>query len=78
MELLENIGINKHVIELAKDKQLLYEPIYSLDPVKLEILKAYIEIQLKTGFIRSSKSLAYTPIVFDKKLNSILRLYINY
>ena len=46
--------------------------------MKLETLKAYIETHLKTGFIRPSKFPTRVPIVFDKKPNSFLRLYINY
>ena len=37
--------------ELQDDKQPLYGPIYSLGPVELETLKAYIETYLKTRFI---------------------------
>lgn len=51
MELYENIYINKHVIELEKDKQASYEPIHSLGLVEQETLKIYIETYLKTGFI---------------------------
>ena len=46
--------------------------------MKLETLKTYIEIYLKTGFIRSSKSLAGAPILFDKKPDGSLWLYVNY
>ena len=56
MELPENTGINKHIIELVEAKQPSYGPIYSLGPVELETLKAYIETHLKTGFIWPSKS----------------------
>ena len=41
-ELLENTRINDHSINLLDDKQPLYDPIYSLGPVELEILKTYI------------------------------------
>ena len=47
MQLLKNTGINKYAIELIKDKQPPYRPIYSLGPVELETLKAYIETYLK-------------------------------
>ena len=50
-ELPENAGINKYVIELEEDKQLSFELIYSLGPVKLEILKTYIKTNLANGFI---------------------------
>ncbi len=47
----ENIGINEHDIELVKNKQPFYEPIYSLKLVELKTLKTYIKIYLKTEFI---------------------------
>lgn len=67
MQLFENTDINKHAIELIEDKQLPYGPIYSQGAMKLETLKAYIEIYLNTGFIRPSKYLAGALIFFDKK-----------
>ena len=51
MELPENTGINKYTIKLEKNKQLLFDLIYNLEPVNLEILKTYIEINLTNGFI---------------------------
>lgn len=48
IELLKYNNIKDHVIEMVKGKQLLYGLIYSLDSIKLEILKTYIEIYLKT------------------------------
>lgn len=41
MELPENTKFIKYAIELVKDKQPLYRPIYNLGLVKLEKLKAY-------------------------------------
>ena len=67
MELPENTGINKHAIKLQDDKQPPYGPIYSLRPIKLEILKIYIKTHFKTGFIRPSKSPAGISVLFDKK-----------
>ncbi len=78
MELPKNTGINEHVIELVEVKQLPYGPIYSLGPVELETLKAYIETHLKTGFIRPSKSSAGAPILFDKKPDGSLRFCVDY
>lgn len=78
MELLKNININKHTIKLVEDKQLPYGPIYNLRLMKLEILKTYIKINIKTGFIQLSKSSASTLILFNKKLDSSLYVYINY
>ncbi len=78
MELPENNGMNKHTIELIERKQPPYGPIYALSPVELEMLKTYIKIHLKTGFIWPFKSPAGDPILFDKKPDSSLRLCINY
>ena len=77
-ELPENIGINEHAIELEKGKQPPFGLIYSLEPVELETLKTYIETNLANGFIRPSKSLAGAPILFDKKPDGSLRLYVDY
>ena len=78
MELLENTEINKHVIELKKNKQLFFESIYSLESVKLEILKIYIKTNLANGFIQLSKSPVRALILFDKKPDKNFRLYMDY
>ncbi len=77
-ELPEHTGINDHAIELVDDWQPPYGPIYSLGPVELETLKAYIENNLANGFIRLSKSPARAPILFDKKPDGNLRLCVDY
>ncbi len=46
--------------------------------MELKLLKVYIENNLANGFIRSSKSLARAPILFDKKLDGSLRLCVDY
>lgn len=65
IELPKNTGINDHAIKLVEDKNLLYELIYALSLVELEILKIYIEIYLKTGFIWPYKSSTGAAIFFD-------------
>ena len=77
-ELPEHTGINNHAIELVEGQQPPYGPIYSLGPVELETLKAYIETNLANGFIRPSKSPAGAPILFDQKSDGSLRLYVDY
>lgn len=67
IKLLQNTGINKYIIELEKDKLLLYRPIYSLCFVKLENLKIYIKTYIKTGFIWTFKFFVDAIIFFDKK-----------
>ena len=76
--LSECTDINKHIIKLEDDKQPFYGSIYSLGPVELETLKTYIKTHLKTGFIRLSKSPAGAPILFDKKSDGSLCLYVDY
>ena len=78
VELLEHTRINDHFINLLDNKQPPYSLIYSLGPVELETLKIYIETNLASGFIRSFKSLASTPILFIQKKDSSLRLCVNY
>ena len=71
-ELPKHTGINDHAIELVKGQQVPYGPLYILGPVELETLKAYIETNPANGFIRSSKSPAKAPILFDQKSNGSL------
>ena len=77
-KLPKHTGINDHAIELVNRQQPSYGPIYSLRPVELDTLKAYIEINLANGFIRPSKSPAGALILFDQKSNGSLRLCIDY
>lgn len=67
--LLEYTKINIYFINLEKDKQLYYGPIYNLEPLKLETLKTNTKTNLTNSFIQSFKFLARAPILFDKKLN---------
>ena len=74
----ERTKLNKHTMNLEKDKQPSYELIYSLELIKLETLKTYIEIHLKTGFIQPFKSSTSALILFDKKSNGSFHLCIDY
>ncbi len=78
VKLPEYTGINDHAIELVDDWQPSYGPIYSLGPVELETLKAYIENNLASDFIRPSKSPAGAPTLFNKKPDGSLRLCVDY
>ena len=70
--------LNEYAINLEDSKQPPYGLIYSLDLEELETLKTYIETHLKIGFIRPSKSPAGAPILFDKKPDGSLRLWVDY
>ena len=76
--LLKCTKLNEHAIKPEDVKQPLYWPIYSLGPVKLETLKTYIKTYLNIGFIWPSKSPAGAPILFNKKLDGNLWLYVDY
>ena len=76
--LLELIGVNKHAINLGKDKQPPYKFINSLSPVKLETFKTYIKTNLANNFILALKLPVSTPILLVHKPNSSFCLYINY
>ena len=65
-------------IDLQPGKEPPWGPIYNLSPIKLEVLRAYIEENLANGFIRHSKSPADAPIFFIKKKDGSLRLIIDY
>ena len=77
-ELLKYTRINNHAIKLVDCQQPPYWPIYSLGSVKLKTLKAYIEINLANGFIKTSKSPADTSILFDEKSDGFFRLCVDY
>ena len=77
-KLLEATKINDHSIDLIKGQQPPYRSIYSLGLVKLETLKIHIKTNLVNSFIRPSKSSVGAFILFVKKPNRNLQLYINY
>lgn len=76
--LLEHAKINIYIINLEKDKQPFYRPIYSLGLIKLEILKTHIKIYLVNGFICFLKFPTGISILFKKKPDKSFWLYINY
>lgn len=78
VELLKQIGIKNHPINLVDNKQPLFSLIYSLGPVDLETLKTYIETNLANGFIRPSKSPSGAPILFVRKKDGSFWLCVNY
>ena len=77
-KLLEYTKINNHAIKLVDGQQSTYESIYSLGPMELKTLKAYIKTNLVNDFIGPSKFPAIASILFDQKSDNFLRLYVNY
>src|SRR2546430_4771582 len=58
-----------HIIELKLGTQLGYFKIYLMNEKEREILRKYIERNIKMGKIRRSKSEAGYPIFFITKKN---------
>ena len=77
-KLPERNGINNHIIKLVNSQQPAYEPIYSLGPIELKTLKAYIETNLANKFIRPSESPVSVPILSDQKSDGSLQFCVNY
>ena len=77
-ELFQYIRINDYAIKPVDNQQPPYGPIYNLEPVKLETMKAYIETNLANGFIRLSKSLVDAIIFFYRKLDRFFWLCVDY
>lgn len=67
-----------HEILLQEGKQPTFGPIYGLSDKELEVLREYIQVNLKKGFIRESQSPAGYPIIFVPKKNGKLRLCVDY
>ena len=65
----EQTKVNEHAIKLEEGKQLSYERIHSLGPVKLKAFKTYIKTNLANGFIKALKLPADASILFVHKSN---------
>ena len=76
-ELLAHKPAN-HAIDLVNDKQSLYDPIYNLNKIKLKTLREYIKINLLNNFIRLFTSPTRLSILFVRKFDKGLRLYVDY
>ncbi len=49
-----------------------------MNSVELNVIKRYIEKNLRKRFIKLSNTLFISPILLIRKLNKELRFYINY
>jgi len=67
-----------HHIPLEEGKTPPYEPLRPLNEEKKEALKEYLEVNEKRGWIRASTSPAGAPIIFVKKKDGGLRLFVDY
>ena len=62
----------------SESKQPPFGLIYSLSPIELKTLKTYIKTNLANDFIHPSKSPAGALILFDRKPDGSLSLYVDY
>jgi len=69
---------HNHAINLMPNKSPLHLPIYNLSTKEPEILRKYIEKAIAKGWIRESKSPASALILFIPKVDSSLRLYVDF
>ena len=76
--LQNSLNTRELMIMLLNDWKPPYGSIYSLGPVELETLKAYIKNNLANDFIRPFKSRAKASIFFHKKLDKSLKLCVDY
>jgi len=65
-------------IELEEGAPLPPGRLYSLSPVELETLWAFIDKNLRFGFIHPTSSSHAAPVLFVKKKDGSLRLCVNY
>ena len=65
-------------IDIKPDATVPWGPIYPLAIPELEVLRSYIDENMKKGYIQPSKSPAGAPIFFVKKKSGELRPVIDY
>ena len=62
----------------GKEEGYGFRPLYDINRNKLLVLKKYLEDNLSKGFIRASRSLVTSSIIFIRKLGGGLRFYVDY
>ena len=67
-----------HSIPIEPGKDVPFGPIYQMSEKELQVLREYIDTNLKKGFIRESQSPAGSPVLFVPKPNGKLRLCVDY
>jgi hypothetical protein len=65
-------------IDLEEGHSPPFGPIYGLLEPELQALRDYLTENLAKGFVQHSKSLAGAPILFVKKKDGSLRLYVDH
>ena len=67
-----------HKITLKEGFSPPVGPLYSLSSHKLQALREWLDENLSKGLICTSSSLAVALILFVKKSDGLLRLYVDY
>src|SRR6266478_5368890 len=65
-------------INLEEGVKPFHRPIYSLSPPELTVLREFLEENVQNGFIRPSKSLWGSPVLFVKKKDGSLCLCVDF
>jgi hypothetical protein len=86
VDVFENINVDQlpaHCpydcsIDLEEGHSSPFGPIYGLSEPELQALCDYLTENLAKGFIKHSKSPVGTPILFVKKKDGSLQLYVDY
>ncbi len=68
----------KHFIDLMKSKMFRIKSIYKMTWDELTVIWNYLDSALEKKWIHSSSSSAEASVLFVKKLNESLHLYVNY
>jgi hypothetical protein len=71
-------GPHDHEIPILPGKELKYMPIYQLSEKESAVLRAYIDDNLKRGYIRHSNSPVGYPILYVPKKDGSLRPCVDY
>ena len=67
-----------HAIDLEQGQTAPFKPLYPLDKEKLKALNEYLRKNIDRGWIRASSSSAGAPILFVRKKDGGLRLWVDY
>ena len=78
MSVLSQYKSWNHKILLMSEILSKIGPIYALFYTELEILRNYLDKNLKKGFIQKAKTTVEFSILFILKKDGKLRLYMNY
>ena len=67
-----------HRVPVQEDAKLPFSRLYSMSQNELEVLKKYLDDNLRKGFISPSSSPVASPVLFVKKPGGGLRLCVDY